>query len=214
MRTCSAGHAERARPRRHACLPRRSCASRPKTVSLMAPARNASRLRRVHTLTSSSSMPQVARVLTTCARKSSGAWGLPLRAAVSRSTSSTRCTCCPRRHSTRCSRRSKSRPSMSSSCCARPIRIRFPRPSSLVVSASTFAASPSRRSWAISSVSARARASNTSPKHLSSSPQNPPVACATPRRRSSKSVSIPRARSRSTKRRACSARSTSRRSSR
>ena len=213
MRTCSAGRAERARPRRHACSPRRFCASRPKTDSPMAPARSASRLPRVRTPMSSSLTLRVARVSTTCARRSSDAWGLPRRAAVSRSISSTRCICCRRRRSTRCSRRSKSRPSMSSSCCARPIRIRFPRPSSPAASASTSVASPSRRSWAISSVSARARASNTSPRRSSSSPRSPPAACVMPPRRSSRSASIPKARSRLTRPRACSVKSTLRHSS-
>ena len=180
----------------------------------MAPARSASRLPRVRTPMSSSSTPRAARVSTTCARRSSDAWGLPptrgrfkvyiidevhmLSTAAFNALLKTLeeppehvvfvlCTTDPHKV-----------PETIQSRCQRFDFRRF-SVEEIVGYLERISKGEGLRIRAL--------------RRSSSSPRSPPAACVMPPRRSSRSASIPKARLRLMRPRACSVKSTLRHSS-
>ena len=141
----SADRAARAKPLRRAFWRRRFCAT---AARLLRPTERANSAWPSPTAcipTLANSTRQAAPASRMCARKSSVASSMRLRAGVTRSISSTRSTRCLRRRSMRCSRRSiRNRRAMWCSCCAPPIPIVFPK-SSISLPALRFPSSFERR---------------------------------------------------------------------
>ena len=179
MPTCSPAREARVKPPRRACLQRRCFARRVRRPSPTAPAKIAWTSPTACTPTCTSSTRQAVPASTTFVRKSSGAFSSLPRAAATRSTSSTRFICFPRRRSTRCSKLWKSLPTTWCSSCAPPTRKRSPKPFIPDASASTSIAYPTRRSSHVWARFAVRKGSTSSPRHWSSSRIAPRAGCAT-----------------------------------